>query len=160
MNLKDQVQVEDSSGSWTTGRLTGLTADELTIHTAAGDRHFTRAGLRQVTVRRRHLRSGTLIGAGTGATYGALSECGDSAHGECADGVIIGGALGAGAGVLIAALLARTTTVYPEHDQRTFVSPHVWRAGVALSVTRSWYSAPCPSGESIVVPRNIPQPRE
>jgi hypothetical protein len=80
VNLDDQLSVEDQSGIERSGRLIDLTADEVTIHTATGDHHFMRATLRQIAVRRQHLRLGTLIGGGTGAIYGAVSECRGGAH--------------------------------------------------------------------------------
>ena len=137
VNLNDRLTVEDQSGNWTSGRLSDVTADQLTIHTAAGERRFTRAQLRHVRVRRQHLRSGTLIGAGIGSIYGALSWCGGP-DADCPDGVIIGTALGAGAGVLVAALLNNTTVVYQERDKRTFIAPQLSRSAFAITVTRLW----------------------
>jgi hypothetical protein len=43
VNLGDQLRVEDQSGGWTTGRLTGVADEALTVHTPDGDRRFTRA---------------------------------------------------------------------------------------------------------------------
>lgn len=48
VNLDDQLRVDDRSGSEPTGRLTRLTADELTLQTAAGEKRFTREAVRQV----------------------------------------------------------------------------------------------------------------
>jgi hypothetical protein len=75
VNLDDQLRVEDQSGVRTTGRLTRLTADEITIHTDAGEKHFTRETVRQVAVRHRPLRMAVLIGAGAGAAIGAVAAC-------------------------------------------------------------------------------------
>jgi len=138
VNLNDRITVEDQSGNRTTGRLRDLTDDEITIHTAAGERHFTRTAHRQVGVRRHHFRTGTLIGAGTGTTYGALSECGGGAHADCPDGLIIGAALGAGAGLLVATLVNSATVAYPAHGKRTLVSPQLSGGAVAVMVTRLW----------------------
>jgi hypothetical protein len=52
--------------------------------------------------------------------------------------VIIGGALGAGAGVFAAALLQSTAFVYPEQGTRTFVSPQLSRGAFAVTVTHIW----------------------
>jgi hypothetical protein len=137
VNLGDRLRVEDQVGSWT-GQLTELIDDEIRIRTAAGERRFTRTALRQVRVGRRHRRAGTLIGAGTGAAYGALSECRGGAHADCPGGVLIGGAIGAGAGILVGTLVDTTTVVYPARTGRTFVSPQLSRGTIALTVTRWW----------------------
>src|SRR3989304_5341034 len=85
VNLDDQLRVEDQSGVKATGRLTRLTADEITIHTDAGEKHFTREAVRQVAVRRRPLRLAVLIGAGAGAVTGAVLACTGPDREECAD---------------------------------------------------------------------------
>ena len=71
----NQLRVEDGSGTGTIGRLTRLTADEITLQTAAGEKHFTRDTVRQVAVRRQPLRMAVLIGAGVGAATGAVAGC-------------------------------------------------------------------------------------
>ncbi len=136
VNLDDPLRVEDQSGLRTTGRLTRLTADEITIQTDAGDKHFTRETVRQVAVRRQPLRIATLIGAGAGAALGALVACTGSDRSECADGPILLGGMGASVGVAVGALIHRTTIVYPEPGKRTVVSPAISRdtAGVRVSV--------------------------
>ena len=138
VNLDDRLRVEDRSGGRTTGRLTRLTADEITIQTDAGEKHFTRETVRQVAVRHRLLRMATLIGAGAGAMYGALSECRGGAHADCPDGLIIGSALGAGAGVVVGALTDRVTIVYPEPAKRTSVLPAISRGAISVQVSRRW----------------------
>ena len=117
VNLDDQLRVEDPSGGRTTGRLTQLTADEITIRTAAGEKHYTRETIRQVAVRRQRLRMAVLIGAGAGAAIGAVAACTGKDRSECIDGPILVGALGAGIGLAVGALLHRTTVVYPEPEK-------------------------------------------
>jgi hypothetical protein len=73
VNLDDQLRVEDQSGGRTAGRLTCLTADEITIQTDAGEKHFTRETVHQVAVRRKPIRMAVLVGAGAGAAAGAVS---------------------------------------------------------------------------------------
>lgn len=138
VNLDDQLRVEDQSGVRTTGRLTRLTADEVTIHTDAGEKHFTREAIRQVAVRDHPLRLAVLIGAGAAAAAGGVAACTGSSREECADASIMAGSLGAGLGLAAGALMHRTTIVYPEADRRVFVSPVISRDGVGVQVSRQW----------------------
>ena len=138
VNLDDQLRVEDRSGARTTGRLTRLTADEITLQTAAGEKHFTRETVRQVAVRHQPLRMAVLIGAGAGAATGAVAACTGPDREECADAPIIGGAFGAGLGLAAGALIHRTTIVYPEPEKRTFIVPAISRGAVGVRVSRRW----------------------
>lgn len=140
VNLNDQLRVDDQSGGRTTGRLTRLTADEMTIETDAGERHFTRQTVRQVAVRHRPTRMAVLIGAAAGAAIGAVAACTGPDREECADAPMFGGAFGAGLGLAVGALMHRTTVVYPESERktRTFVLPAISRGGVSLQVSRRW----------------------
>ena len=112
VNLDDQIQVEDQSGVKSTGHLTHLTHDDITILTDAGERRVTSADVRKVILRRRAFRTGVLIGAGIGAAVGALAACAGSDRSECADGPLMLGSLGAGIGWVAGALAVRATTVY------------------------------------------------
>jgi hypothetical protein len=138
VNLDDQLRVEDQSGVRITGRLTRLTRDDITIRTDAGEKHFTREGVRQIAVRHRPLRMAVLIGAGAGAAVGAVAGCAGPTREECADAPIMTGALGAGIGLAVGAFIHRTTIVYPEAEKRTFVSPAILRNGVSLRVSLRW----------------------
>jgi hypothetical protein len=138
VNLNDQLRVNDRSGVRTTGRLTRLTADEITLQTAAGEKHFTREMMRQVAVRRQPLRLAVLIGAGAGAAAGAVAGCATSDREECADAPIIVGALGAGLGLAVGALIHKTTVVYPEPVKQTFIVPAISRYAVGVRVSRRW----------------------
>jgi hypothetical protein len=115
VNLDDRLRVEDQSGARTTGRLTRLTADEITILTGAGEKHFTRETVRQIAV-----------------------SCTGSEREECADAPILAGGLGAGLGLAVGALMHRTTIVYPEAEKHTFVFPVISRDAVGVRVSRSW----------------------
>ena len=112
VNLDDRIRIEEPSGATATGRLTRLTRDELTVQTDAGERRFTSAAVRTITVRRSSRSKGVLIGAGVGAAAGALLACTGQDHEECPDGAILLGALGASVGLAVSALVPRTTTVY------------------------------------------------
>jgi hypothetical protein len=138
VNLNDRILVEDASGGRTTGRLTRLTADEIALQTAAGEKHFTRETVRRVAVRHQPLRMAVLIGAGVGAAAGAVAACTGSNREECADAPIIAGALGAGVGLAVGALIHRTTIVYPEPDKQTFVAPVISRGGVGVRASLRW----------------------
>ena len=108
VNLDDRLRIEDRSGVRTTGRLTRLTDDAITIQGSAGEQQFTRATIRQVETRRRPIRLATLIGAG------------------------------AGAGLAVGALVHKTTIVYPEPETRTVVSPAISRVGAGVQVSVIW----------------------
>lgn len=144
VNLGDEVRVEDQSGVRTTGRLTRLTADEITIHGDAGDARFTRETVRQVAVRHRPLGMAVLIGAGVGAAAGAVAACTGSSREECADAPIIAGALGAGLGLAVGALIHRTTIVYPDAKKQVLVAnrilivPEISRVAVGVRVRLDW----------------------
>jgi hypothetical protein len=96
----------------TTGRLTRLTRDEITIQTDAGEKRFTTASVHEIAVRRKSQSKGILIGAGIGAAVGALAACRGPDRQECADAPILLGGVGAGVGLALSALVARATTVY------------------------------------------------
>jgi hypothetical protein len=138
VNLNDQLRVDDRSGVGTTGRLTHLTADEITLQTAEGEKRFTRETVRQVAVRRQPLRMAVLIGAGAGAAAGAVAACTGPEREECADAPMIAGAFGAGLGLAVGAVIHKTTIVYPEPEKRTFVQPVISRDAVGVLVSRRW----------------------
>jgi hypothetical protein len=138
VNLGDRLRVEDQSGGRTTGRLTRLTADEVTIHTNAGEKHFARETLRQVAVRHRPLRVAVLIGAAAGAATGAVAACTGPEREECVDAPIMAGALGAGLGLAVGALMSRTTVVYPEAKTGARVWPVISPDVVGIQVGLRW----------------------
>jgi hypothetical protein len=138
INLDDRVRVDDQSGGRTTGRLTRLTADEIALQTATGEIRFTRETVRQVALRHRPLRMAVLIGAVAGAAAGAVAACTRQEREECADAPIMAGALGAGLGLAVGALMHTTTIVYPEPEKRTFVVPAISRDAVGIRVSRRW----------------------
>ena len=138
VNLNDQLRVDDRSGVATTGRLTRLTAEEITLQTAAGEKHFTRETVRQVALRHHPLRMAVLIGAGVGAATGAVAGCVGPDREACADALIMAGAPGAALGLAVGALIHKTTIVYPESEQRTFIVPAISRGAVGVRVSRRW----------------------
>ena len=138
INVDDRIRIEDETGVRTTGRVTHLTADAITIETGSGERRFTPEALREVGVRRSPVRLMTLVGAGTGVVAGALSECRGEAHSECPDGVVLLGGLGAGCGAIAGALIQRTTTVYARPGKTTVVVPTIWRNAAGIRASVSW----------------------
>ena len=138
VNLDDQLQVDDQSGSKTRGRLTRLTADAITLETKFGERHFKRESIRQVVLRHRPLRMAVLIGAGIGAAAGAVAACARADREECPDAPIITAALGAGVGLAAGTLMPATTVVYPDAGTRVSVVPVISRAAVGIQVGRQW----------------------
>jgi hypothetical protein len=138
VKLDDQLQVEDQSEVRTNGRLTQLTRDAIAIQTEAGEKHFTRENVRQVAVRRQPIRMTTLIGAGAGAAIGAGAACTGEDREECVDAPILAGAVGAGVGLVVGALIHKTTIVYPKPEKRTFVVPAISRGAVGVWVGRRW----------------------
>ena len=138
VNLEDQIQVEDRSGARTTGRLTRLTAEEVMVHTDAGEKRFTREAVRQVGLRRRPLRMAVLIGAGAGATVGAIAACRGPNREECADAAIMAGALGAGLGLAAGVLTHTTAIVYPEGDRQASGLHVISRGAIGVRVARQW----------------------
>ena len=138
INVDDRIRIEDQMGVRTTGRVTHLTADAITIETGAGDRRFTLEALREVDVRRSPVRLMTLVGAGAGVVAGALSECRGKPHSECPDGLVLLGGLGAGGGAITGALIQRTTTVYARPGRMTVVVPTIWRDAVGIRAGLSW----------------------
>jgi hypothetical protein len=138
VNLNDHLRVEDQSGGRTTGRLMRLTDDDITIQTDAGEKRFTQEAVRQIAVRHRPLRMAVLIGAGAGAAAGAVAACTGQDREECADAPIMAGALGAGLGLAVGALIHTTAIVYPEPEKRTFVVPLISRGTIGVRVSRRW----------------------
>jgi hypothetical protein len=99
---------------------------------------FTHEAIRKVAVRRRPLRPGVLIGAAVGAVTGAVAACTGPDREECADAPIMLGAVGAGAGLAVGALLHRTTIVYPEPQMQAVVSPVVSRRAIGVRASLHW----------------------
>ena len=84
INLEDQLRIEDGSGVRTTGRLTRLTPDAITIQTEAGEKRFESDTVREVAVRGHAMRKGALIGAGVFAVLGVIANCSHEAGAGCA----------------------------------------------------------------------------
>jgi hypothetical protein len=110
----------------------------VTIHTNAGEKHFARETLRQVAVRHRPLRVAVLIGAAAGAATGAVAACTGPEREECVDAPIMAGALGAGLGLAVGALMSRTTVVYPEAKTGARVWPVISPDVVGIQVGLRW----------------------
>lgn len=118
VNLADRLRVENESGVKTTGRLTRLTPDEITIQTDAGEKRFASATVREVGLRGFSLGRGALIGAGVfAAGFGVLACAARSGTPGCAAVPIGAGVIGAGVGLALGAVIPRITTVYRAKDK-------------------------------------------
>jgi hypothetical protein len=110
----------------------------MTLRTHSGEKRFPREGVRQIGVRRYRYREHVLVGAGAGAALGALAACAGPDRTECVDGPILAGAAGAGVGLVLSRLFARTATVYrsqtDEPDSREAGSPEGPFDQIALRV--------------------------
>lgn len=153
----DTIQVTDAKGRKTTGKLGELTPSslELLVRKAGSDGRdalvsqprLSEGDVRKITIERRDsLLNGTLIGLAVGAGPGILFIAGRSGgsdpiqHADTAIGlVVVPGAIGAGIGGLIDALIFERTTVYLTPGQRSSrlqVSPLLSKsaAGAQMSV--------------------------
>ena len=113
VNLGDRVRIEDHGGARTTGRLTGLSPDAITLQTEAGETLVPGSAVREVAVRRTWRRRYVLAGAGAGAVIGALAACAGSDREACPEGALLAGGVGAGVGLALSGLVSRTTILYP-----------------------------------------------
>ena len=120
------------------GRLMRLTADDITIQTDAGEKHFAREAVRQIAVRRQPMRMAVILGAGAGAATGAVAACTAPGRENCSSAPIFGGAFGAGVGLAVGALIHKTTIVYPEPERRTSVVPLVSPGTAGVRISRRW----------------------
>lgn len=100
VNLGDELEVLDASGTTSRGRLSTLTALDLVIDTPAGPRRFA-LDVRAIAVRHRQTRRAVLIGTGLGAATGLVLACTAEENEECGDAALVLGAVGAGVGALI-----------------------------------------------------------
>ena len=123
------------SGTRTSGRLTHLSGDEMTIETDAGEKRFTSALVREVAVRSYPLGKGALIGAGAFAILLAASPACRS-DGHCIP--IAAAPVGAGVGLAVAALIPRMRTVYPAPAKHASFSPEFSRGTIAVRASLRW----------------------
>jgi hypothetical protein len=106
-----------------------MTRDEIAIATGTGEQRVTPPTAREIAVRRPPHRTGVLIGAGIGSVAGALAACVPSDRSECADGPILLGAVGAGVGLVLSALIPRVTPVYRDEGVTTPGREPAWKPG-------------------------------
>jgi hypothetical protein len=131
VRVGNQLLVEDSSGVTAMGRLTALTAEELTLETNAGERRFPSDAVATVAVRRSYAGRGALIGAGVGAVAGYL---GDPEYRD----FDLPALLGAGAGAIAGALIHRMKTVYRRPEKGASLAPAFSRGRVGAVVALRW----------------------
>ena len=120
VKLGDRIFVTDATGNVTEGRVAGLSKSLLTLTTKASTKDWTESDVFKIKQwRHDSLKNGTLIGLGVGTGLGILGVaalCGDGWNtcgaGEALAGVAIYGAMGAGIGVGIDALIPSKQIVY------------------------------------------------
>lgn len=136
VNLDDRIRVEDMSGARTSGRLTRLTGDEMTIETDAGPKHFTSGIVREVAVRGHWLGKGAaLIGAGVYvAAVAAAPSC--RSNPDCIP--IAAAPFGAGLGLAAGALIPRMTTVFRAQETHASISPQFARGAFGVRASLRW----------------------
>jgi hypothetical protein len=102
----DTVWVTDAQGREVKGKVQSLAPEALTL-TGDGSRNFGTGDVRVIRMREDNsLRSGALIGLGVGVILGTLSVAAfEGTGGDYAWGAVIGGAICAGIGVGIDALI-------------------------------------------------------
>lgn len=135
VNLDDRLRVDEGTGARTTGRLTALTGDEMTLETDAGPRRLTSATVRDVAVRRYSPGRGALFGAGI-FTVLAVAAPACRSNPDCSP--IAAAAVGAGVGLAVAALIPRMTTVFRMQERRPSFSPQLSRGVRGIRVSLRW----------------------
>jgi hypothetical protein len=145
----DAVQVMDSSGRTTRGRITGISTDALSLTVDGRQRVFPEATIQTVTKRRPDpWWNGALWGAAAGAVAGTVIagvNCGST---DCGEGglvhpgfELIFGAIGAGGGALVDRFISRFDPVFARSAAasagRLRLSPVLSKGmkGVELSVS-------------------------
>lgn len=140
VKIGQDVIVRDAQGRELQGRLTALTPSALEIATQGGLRWFAQTDIRELARRGDTVLNGAVIGSGAGATLGALtfgSFSGEFRAGDAAAAGLIFGAVGAGIGLLIDAMIEGRTVVY-RSGRRLAVMPVATRHGASVQVTVRW----------------------
>jgi hypothetical protein len=123
----DTIQVTRNTGRRTTGKLELLTASSLELQVRSASipqPRFSEADVREIRLERHDsLLNGTLIGFAAGATPGIIFIVGRSKGSDpiqnastAASIILVPGAIGAGIGALVDALIFKRTTVYRASD--------------------------------------------
>jgi len=147
-----KVRVTDDQGREWQGRVEALAPDKIVLLTKDRQhRDLAYAGIVRIDRPHDTLANGALIGFASGAVYGLVAliaeetaDCDPGAFFSCGDPtgaayVVIPpllGAVGAGIGVAIDALVRRDPTLFRRGDPRVMLAPSLGRAvhGVSLSV--------------------------
>lgn len=137
IKVGDGVQVEDRSGTKVRGRVTALSAEQITIDSGGRQHRFPRETVGAVAMQRRYGRRGALIGAAAGAV--AFIPFTQGEHGD-ADAPFLGALLGAGAGAITGALIPRNKIVYraPHDGASLTIVPELSRYAIGGVVTIAW----------------------
>lgn len=123
----ETVWVTDTEGQKTKGKVRALDATSLTLNGGKG-RTFTAAEVRVVELKRHeNLAGGTLVGLGVGLGLGLIGASTGCEGGSCLAGVALLGAMGAGIGCGIDALI-------PENRRDVIYRAQPAQAGARFSV--------------------------
>ena len=107
----------------------------MTIETNAGEKHFTSAIVREVSVHTYPLGKGALIGAGVfTALLAAAPTC--RSDRDCLP--IAAVPFGAGVGLAIAALIPRMTTVFRAQQKHASFSPEFSHGTIGVRGSLRW----------------------
>jgi hypothetical protein len=115
--------------------VTGLTGETLTLDTDRGERRFTSATIRTVAARRYSLGRGALIGFGV-LTIAAVSAPNCRSNPDCQP--LAAGAMGAGLGLAVGALMPRMAPVYSTSQAHVALSPLMSPRAVGMRATVRW----------------------
>jgi hypothetical protein len=135
VNLGDPLRVEEWSGARTFGRLKALTGNEMTLETAAGDRHFSSAIVRKVALRDYPLGTGALVGA---VALPVLLAVGPACRSNPDCMPIAAIPFGAGIGLAVGALIPRMTTVFRAQEEHASLSMVFSRDAIGLQASLRW----------------------
>ena len=130
VKVGDQVRVEDTAGPMTTGRLTAIAPEGMTLETPAGEQHFKADAIAAVAVKRSYAGWAALVGFGAGCVIGYFTD--PEFHDWDLPGL-----LGAAGGAIVGRFIPRMKTVY-RAPGKVSLEPQLSRTGVALVAAVRW----------------------
>ena len=132
VRVGNRIEIQDRSGAKIQGRLTALSAEQITIETPAGERRFPHDAVASVAVRGRYAKRGALAGAAVGAAL--CIACID----EDADAPVLTGLLGAAGGAIVGAFIPRTRVVFRAAAKEVSLVPQAVTRGASAAIVVRW----------------------